>query len=182
MCRPSHPPQRLMKPRSSLCSISLRELKAILPLVNFKVSNVKFLKDKLVVSKEAQPGNSNSDPLSASFRDPCWPGALWIGTQPSPVLLELINPGPASGALWLSEGPSEDLPRMEPAEPSLLDGLCDLEYLCISAPTSLSVTIPRTFPQPLTLVTSTHRPIVKCCGRCLLAGTRGICYRVLYSH
>lgn len=29
-------------------SISLRELKAILPLVNFKVSSVKFLKDKLV--------------------------------------------------------------------------------------------------------------------------------------
>lgn len=56
LCHPSHPTPRLMKPRSSLCSISLRELKAILPLVNFKVSSVKFLKDKLVVSSEAQLG------------------------------------------------------------------------------------------------------------------------------
>ena len=32
------------------CSISLRELKTILPLVNFKVSSAKFLKDKFLVS------------------------------------------------------------------------------------------------------------------------------------
>ena len=39
------------------CSISLRELKTILPLVNFKVSSAKFLKDKFLVSFMAQPGN-----------------------------------------------------------------------------------------------------------------------------
>lgn len=35
---------------SLFCSISLRELKTILPLVNFKVNSAKFLKDKFVVS------------------------------------------------------------------------------------------------------------------------------------
>lgn len=39
------------------CSISLRELKTILPLVNFKVSSAKFLKDKFLVSFMAQPGD-----------------------------------------------------------------------------------------------------------------------------
>lgn len=38
------------------CSTSLRELKTILPLVNFKVSSAKFLKDKFLVSFVAQPG------------------------------------------------------------------------------------------------------------------------------
>lgn len=37
-------------------SISLRELKTILPLVNFKVNSAKFLKDKFVVSSVAWPG------------------------------------------------------------------------------------------------------------------------------
>lgn len=41
---------------SLFCSISLRELKTILPLVNFKVSSAKFLKDKFVVSFRARPG------------------------------------------------------------------------------------------------------------------------------
>lgn len=67
-------------------SISLRELKAILPLVNFKVSGIKFLKDKLVVSEVAQLGRGvdmNLGLLSATLRNPCWPGALWNGMQES---------------------------------------------------------------------------------------------------
>lgn len=111
-----------MKPRSSLCSISLRELKAILPLVNFKVSSVKFLKDKLVVSREAQPGGTRTQTrLVPHSETHAGLGALWIDTQPSPVPLERINPGPASGVLWLSESPFEDLPRTDQEEPILLD-------------------------------------------------------------
>ncbi|EPY81768.1 1-phosphatidylinositol-4,5-bisphosphate phosphodiesterase gamma-2 [Camelus ferus] len=44
--------------RLSLKNISLRELKAILPLVNFKVSSAKFLKDKFVILDEFKKDSS----------------------------------------------------------------------------------------------------------------------------
>lgn len=47
---PLSQPPRLTDLNFLFDSVSLRELKAILPLVNFKVSSAKFLKDKFVVS------------------------------------------------------------------------------------------------------------------------------------
>lgn len=94
-----------------------------MPLVNFKVSGIKFLKDKLVVSMALQLGDMKLGLLSASLRNPCWPRAVSIQRN-------LVTTG----------GLSED-----GASEQYVAGLCDLEHLCRFVSTHLPFSIPWAF-------------------------------------